>query len=323
MVDKVNYRPHAHGMARQSPQVAAVRRFNRFYTSKIGVLDRGYAASPFSVAEARVLYELANRALPPAASDLTRDLGIDPGYMSRILRGFERRGLVSRVKVAGDARRSHLSLTARGKKQFARIDRSTATQIGALVEQLPAERRRQAIGAMRTIENAFAPASDRAFTIRTHQPGDMGWVTHRHGVLYAQEYGWDERFEALVARICADFIDNFDPTGERCWIAERDGEILGSIFCVRKSKRVAKLRLLLVEPSARGLGVGTRLVDECVSFARRAGYRQMTLWTQNNLHAARRIYERAGFTLSHEEKHESFGAKLVAQVWDLELGVGS
>ena len=307
------------GMATQSPQVAAVRRFNRFYTSKIGVLDRGYADSPFSVAEARVLYEIANRPAAPAASELTRDLGIDAGYMSRILRGFERRGLVTRVKVEGDARRSQLSLTARGRKEFSRIDRSTARQIGELVNELPAGRRQQAIGAMRAIENAFAPATAKSFTIRTHRPGDMGWVTHRHGVLYAQEYGWDERFEALVARICADFIDNFDPTGERCWIAERDGEILGSIFCVRKSKRVAKLRLLLVEPSARGLGVGTRLVDECIAFARKAGYTQMTLWTQNNLHAARRIYERAGFTLSREEKHASFGAKLVAQVWNREL----
>ncbi len=306
-------------MTRQSEQVAAVRRFNRFYTSRIGVLDRGYADSPYSVAEARVLYELANRAVAPAASDLTRDLGIDPGYMSRILRGFERRGLVSRVKVEGDARRSHLSLTAKGKRQFASIDQSTAKQIGSLVEQLPGQRRRQAIGAMRAIEEAFAPTENKSFTVRTHRPGDMGWVTHRHGVLYAQEYGWDERFEALVARICADFIDNFDPAGERCWIAERDGEILGSVFCVRKSRRVAKLRLLLVEPSARGLGVGTRLVDECISFARKSGYKQMTLWTQNNLHAARRIYERAGFRLSGEEKHTSFGAKLVAQNWDLKL----
>ena len=306
-------------MAKQSSQVAAVRRFNRFYTSKIGVLDRGYVDSPYSVAEARVLYEIANRPMAPAASELTRDLGIDAGYMSRILRGFERRGLVSRVKVEGDARRSHLSLTAKGRQQFATIDRNTAKQISALVDELPAGRRQQAIGAMRAIEHAFARTEDKSFTVRTHRPGDMGWVTHRHGVLYAREYGWDERFEALVARICADFIDNFDPTGERCWIAERDGEILGSIFCVRKSKRVAKLRLLLVEPSARGLGVGTRLVDECISFARNAGYKQMTLWTQNNLHAARRIYERAGFTLSGEEKHESFGAKLVAQVWDLKL----
>ena len=309
-------------MASQSPQVAAVRRFNRFYTSKIGVLDRGYAESPYSVAEARVLYEIANRDIPPAASDLTRDLGIDPGYMSRILRGFERRGLVSRVKVEVDARRSHLSLTAKGKKQFAAIDQNTARQIGSLVEQLPGQRRKQAIGAMRAIEEAFAPVENKSFSIRTHRPGDMGWVTHRHGVLYAQEYRWDERFEALVARICADFIDNYDETGERCWIAERDGEILGSIFCVRKSKRVAKLRLLLVEPSARGLGVGTRLVDECIAFARKAGYKQMTLWTQNNLHAARRIYERAGFTLAGEEKHTSFGAKLVAQVWNKRLEAG-
>jgi len=306
----------------QDRHVAAVRGFNRFYTSQIGILDRGYLHSPFSLAEARVLYELANRDQPPSATELSRDLRIDPGYLSRILRGFTKRGLVKQETSSDDGRRSHLSLSAKGRKSFAQLDRRSNSEVRALVHQIPTTRRRQLVESMRAIQTAFGqePRLDKTpFTIRTHRPGDMGWVIHRHGALYAQEYGWDERFEALVAHICADFIDHFDPKRERCWVAERDGEILGSIFCVRKSKTVAKLRLLLVEPSARGLGVGSRLVDECIRFARAKGYKKLTLWTQNNLHAARRIYERAGFTLTSEEKHHSFGKHLVAQNWDLLL----
>jgi len=306
---------------RENPQVAAVRGFNRFYTRQIGVLNRGYLASPFSLAEARVLYELRYRETPPSASELSQDLGIDPGYLSRMLRDFGHRGFVRRETSRGDARRSLLSLTPKGRKVFAELDRRSSREVRALVEKLPAGKRRSVVDAMRTIQSGFgAPTVDKAtFTIRTHRPGDMGWVVHRHGALYSEEYGWDERFEALVARICADFIDHFDAERERCWVAERDGEILGTIFCVKKSKTVAKLRLLLVEPSARGLGVGKRLVDECIRFARDAGYRKLTLWTQNNLHAARHIYQRAGFELVSEDKHFSFGKHLVAQNWDLAL----
>ena len=307
---------------RSDRHVAAVRGFNRFYTSQIGILDRGYLHTPFSLAEARVLYELGSRAKRPTATELARELRLDAGYLSRILRGFGKRGLVKQETSRDDARRSHLSLTPKGRKSFAQLDRRSNSEVRALVEQLPQPRRRQLVDSMRSIQTALGrePALDQApFTIRTHRPGDIGWVTYRHGLLYAQEYGWDERFEALVARICADFIDHFDPKRERCWMAERDGEILGSIFCVKKSKTVAKLRLLLVEPSARGLGVGSRLVDECIRFAHAKGYRRLTLWTQNNLHAARHIYQRAGFTLTSEEKHFSFGKHLVAQNWDLSL----
>ena len=316
---------------REHPDVAAVREFNRFYTRQLGILDR-YLDSPFSLAEARVLYELRYREQAPTASDLARDLGLDPGYLSRILRGFARRGLISKETPDHDARRAHLRLTKKGRDTFAPLDSRSSHEVRALIGTLPPPRRRAVVDAMRAIQEFLGASSnqrDRSsdvatpgspqFVIRTHRPGDMGWVTHRHGVLYSQEYGWDERFEALVARICADFVDHFDAKRERCWIAERDGEILGSVFCVKKSKTVAKLRLLLVEPSARGLGVGTRLVDECIAFARAAGYKRLTLWTQNNLHAARRIYERAGFTLTSEEKHHSFGHDLVAQNWDLQL----
>ena len=308
----------------REPHIAAVRGFNRFYTTQLGILDRGYLKSPFSLAEARVMYELCYRPEPPSATELSRDLHMDAGYLSRILRDFVRRGLVRRETSSRDARLSHLSLTAKGRRIFGELDRKSSDEVRSLVGRLPASARRSVIDAMRTIQSGFgetpaASTGTEPFTIRTHRPGDMGWVTHRHGALYAQEYGWDERFEALVARICADFIDHFDPARERCWLAERDGEILGSIFCVKKSKTVAKLRLLLVEPSARGLGVGQRLVRECVEFARTAGYKRMTLWTQNNLHAARHIYQKEGFELVKEEKHQSFGKTLVAQVWELAL----
>jgi DNA-binding MarR family transcriptional regulator/N-acetylglutamate synthase-like GNAT family acetyltransferase len=309
-----------------SSSVAEVRRFNRFYTRLIGALDRGYLHSSFSLAEARVLYEIANRIEHPTATDLTRDLGLDPGYLSRILRGFERRGLVARKTARDDGRRSHLSLTTGGRREFARLDRRSSADVRAFVSRLPLTVRHEMLHAMRSIQTALGdpaadqqPAAAAQFTLRTHRPGDMGWVIHRHAAVYAQEYGFDAQFEALVAKICADFIDNFDPKHERAWIAERDGEIIGSIFCVRKSKTIAKLRLLLVEKSARGLGVGNRLVDECIAFARKTGYKKLTLWTQNNLHAARHIYQRAGFKLVSEEKHFSFGKHLVAQNWGLAL----
>jgi DNA-binding MarR family transcriptional regulator/N-acetylglutamate synthase-like GNAT family acetyltransferase len=304
--------------------IDAVRHFNRFYTRQIGVLGNAYLQSPFSLTETRVLYELAHRD-QPTATELGRELGLDAGYLSRILRSFVRRGLVTRSRSPHDGRQSFLALTARGRKAFAALDSRSRDEIGALVGRHATPARRRLVEAMRMIENVLAtsaPEERRAeppYQLRSHQPGDMGWVVHRHGALYAQEYGWDERFEALVARIAADFIDHYDPARERCWIAERDGAIVGSIFLVRQTDDVAKLRLLLVEPTARGLGLGTRLVSECVSFAREAGYHKVTLWTQSILHAARHIYESAGFQLVQEEPHHSFGHDLVSETWELAL----
>ena len=305
----------------ESP-VAAVRRFNRFYTRRIGVLDEGHLHSPFSLAEVRVLYELAHRD-DPTAAELAQELGLDAGYLSRILRRLEERGLIGRTPSVADARQSHLRLTDAGRETFAALNARSSDEIAAMLAALSPAEQRRLVEAMHTIERLLrARAEARVpYLLRPHQPGDIGWVTHRHGVLYAQEYGWDEHFEALVAEIAARFIQHFDPRRDRCWIAERDGEIVGSVFLVRHPdvEGVAKLRLLLVEPSARGLGIGTRLVDECVRFARRSGYRTITLWTQSVLHAARRIYEQAGFRLVRQEPHRSFGHDLVGETWELEL----
>jgi DNA-binding MarR family transcriptional regulator/RimJ/RimL family protein N-acetyltransferase len=301
-------------------RIAAIRGFNRFYTRQIGVLQQGLLRSPFSLAEVRVLYELAHRE-SPAATELGRELGLDAGYLSRILRGFVKGGLVTKTVSEADGRRSLLELTDEGRKTFAVLDARSDEEVGAMLGAVPPDGQRRLVEAMRTVERLLGarPAPATPYILRPHQPGDMGWVVHRHGVLYAQEYGWDERFEALVASVVAGFIQHFDPKRERCWIAERDGEIVGSVFLVQQSKRVAKLRLLLVEPAARGLGIGSRLVAECVGFARRVGYRKMTLWTNDVLHAARHIYERAGFRLVHEEPHDTFGHGLVGQTWELEL----
>jgi DNA-binding MarR family transcriptional regulator/GNAT superfamily N-acetyltransferase len=299
-------------------RVAAVRRFNRFYTSRIGVLH--YLGSDFSLAEVRVLYELAHRVDPPAASELCRDLGVDAGYLSRLLRGFERRALISRTRSEADGRRSHVSLTAAGRAAFAPLGARSRDEIVALLEPLAEPDQRRLVEAMATIEGVLGGA-DRTppFTLRPHRPGDMGWVVHRHGALYAEEFGWDERFEALVATIVAKFIESYDPARERCWIAEKDGERIGSVFLVRCSKTAAQLRLLLVEPTARGLGVGTRLVAECERFARAAGYRTIELWTQSVLLAARRIYEAAGYGLTRKKRHRSFGHDLVGETWEKTL----
>ncbi|QEX14776.1 GNAT family N-acetyltransferase [Hypericibacter terrae] len=308
-------------------RVEAVRRFNRFYTRKIGVLGAGLLDSPYSLTQARVLYELAHRERP-TASDLVRDLGLDPGYLSRILRGFENEGLLARVASADDARQRRLTLTALGRRTFAGLERTTRQQIAALLEPLPEPQQTRLERAMDQIEGVLggdspadadgAPA-EPGYILRPHRPGDMGWVVHRHAALYAAEYGWDESFEALVAEIAAGFIRNFQPARERCWIAERDGRILGSIFLVRESEDVAKLRLLLVEPSARGLGLGQRLIDECLAFARRSGYRRVRLWTNANLAAARHLYRKAGFRLIESEPHRSFGHDLVSETWELTL----
>jgi DNA-binding MarR family transcriptional regulator/N-acetylglutamate synthase-like GNAT family acetyltransferase len=301
-------------------QVASVRRFNRFYTRQIGLLGAGYLHSPFSLTQVRVLYELAHRERPTAA-ELGRDLGLDAGYLSRILQGFRKAGLIGAERSKDDGRQSHLSLTEAGQAAFAPLNARSHDDIAAMLDELTAAQQDRLVDAMRTIERLLGapPEPNALYLLRPHQPGDMGWIVHRHGVLYAREYGWDEGFESLVAGIVAKFIKNFDPNRERCWIAENDGEIVGSVFVVQRSKTVAQLRLLLVEPKARGLGIGSRLVEECIRFARDRGYRKLVLWTNDVLVDARRIYERTGFQLVKEEAHHSFGHDLVGQNWELKL----
>jgi DNA-binding MarR family transcriptional regulator/N-acetylglutamate synthase-like GNAT family acetyltransferase len=301
-------------------RIEAVRRFNRFYTRQIGVLREGLLRSPFSLSEVRVLYEIAHRDEPTAA-ELCKDLGLDAGYLSRILRNFGKKGLVEKRPSKSDGRQSLLRLTKKGQKEFAEINERQDSEVGAMLNKLSPDQQSRLLESMQTIQGLLGgqPEPKVPYVLRPHHPGDMGWVVHRHGVLYSQEYGWDEHFEALVAQIVADFINNYDPKRERCWIAEREGEIVGSVFLVKKSKTVAQLRLLLVEPKVRGLGIGKRLVDECVRFARRAGYRKITLWTNDVLDAARHIYEQAGFRLVEEEAHHSYGHDLVGQNWELTL----
>jgi DNA-binding MarR family transcriptional regulator/GNAT superfamily N-acetyltransferase len=301
-------------------RVEAVRRFNRFYTQQIGVLHEGLLNSPFSLAQVRILYEIANRSMP-TASELARDLGLDPGYLSRLLRGFIKRGFIKRTASEADARRSHLSLTKKGQQTFRPLDELARDDIRRLLGKLRPTDQKHLAEAMQTIEKLLGGRENNnaAYVIRPHRSGDMGWVVHRHGALYAQEYGWDEQFEALVADIVAKFILNYDAKRERCWIAEKDHEIVGSVFLVKRSKTVGQLRLLLVEPSARGLGIGARLVDECLAFARQAGYKKVTLWTNSVLRAARRIYEKAGFRLVREGAYQSFGHDLVEQTWEIKL----
>ena len=301
-------------------RVDAVREFNRFYTRRIGLLDEGYLSSRFSLTEVRFLYELAHRG-SATASELGRDLGIDAGYLSRIVGNFSRRGVLTRTVAKNDARKAVLRLTARGKATVTPLEAKARDQIGAMLKQVPATDQDRLVASMGAIERALQPSSQmtRRVTLRPHRPGDMGWVVERHGALYWDEYGWDESFEALVADIVAKFITHLEPKRERCWIAELDGERVGCVFCVNKSKTVAKLRLLLVEPRARGFRLGSRLVDECIRFARAAGYRELTLWTNDVLVAARKIYERAGFELVESERHRSFGKALVGQNWTLTL----
>jgi DNA-binding MarR family transcriptional regulator/GNAT superfamily N-acetyltransferase len=301
-------------------RVAAVRRFNRFYTRQIGVLREKPYRRPFSLTEVRVLYELAHRE-QQTASELSSDLGLDAGYLSRILAGFDKRGWLDKKPCHADGRQSLLSLTGKGRKVLAPLDACSREEVGKILGGLSPAGQSRLIDAMRTIENLLGTPSSRdpAYILRPHQPGDMGWVVYRHGVLYAQQYGYDQHFEALVAEIVAKFVQNFDPGRERCWIAEKDGEIVGTVFLVKHSKTVAKLRLLLVEPTARGLGIGKRLVEECVRFARQVGYKSITLWTQSSLRAARGIYEKAGFRLVGQKPHHSWGQDLVAETWNLVL----
>ena len=301
-------------------RVASVRRFNRFYTKHIGVLHEGLLGSRFSLTEVRVLYELAHREQPTAA-DLIRELGLDAGYLSRILRGFAKSGLITKTPSAADRRQTLLSLTARGRRAFAPLEARSHGEVAGMLTGLPATRQARLIDAMGTIQTVLGahPEPKVPYVLRPHQPGDMGWIIHRHGVLYAREYGWDETFEALVAEIAAKFIRHLDPKRERCWIAEREGGIVGSVFLVRKSETVAQLRLMYVEPDARGLGIGRRLAEECIRFGRQAGYRKMVLWTNSVLVAARHIYQAAGFRLVHSEPHHSFGHDLIGETWELPL----
>ena len=301
-------------------EIAAVRAFNRFYTRKLGVLDQHLSRSPYSLSEARVLYELAHRD-EPAAKEIGIELGLDPGYLSRIVQSFDDSGLITRKPLATDRRQFRLSLTAKGRQAFAKLDKASQADVSAMLAPLASDDGRRLTAAMATIERLLEPGtSERApFLLRSHRVGDIGWVISRHGALYAQEYGWDISFEALVADIAAQFVKSYDPAREHCWIAEVDGEPAGSVFLVRGSDKVAKLRLLIVDRKARGLGVGRALVEQCVRFAREAGYTSITLWTQSILLAARGIYQQAGFRRTAEEKHHSFGADLVGETWELKL----
>jgi len=302
-------------------RIDAVRRFNRFYTQRIGMLRQSLYDSPWSLAEVRVLYELAHSSGQLVATDLAQRLGLDAGYLSRLLRGFVASGYVRKAAAQGDARRLELTLTAAGRKAFAPIDRASHDEIAALLAPLANASQRRLVGAMHTVETLLGEPDKSAapFLLRPHRPGDMGWVVACHGRLYAEEYGWDETFEALVAEIAARFIKRYNPKRERCWIAERAGENVGSVFVVERSPTVAQLRLLIVDPSARGAGIGRRLVTESLDFARRTGYRKMMLWTNGGLDAARHLYEEAGFSLTKEEKHRSFGKDLVGQTFVLTL----
>jgi DNA-binding MarR family transcriptional regulator/N-acetylglutamate synthase-like GNAT family acetyltransferase len=311
-------------------RIAAVRRFTRFYTTRLGVLGQRLLHSPFSLTEARVLYELAHHD-GVTARDLGGSLGIDAGYLSRILAGFARRGLITRRRSASDGRERRLGLTKDGRGAFAPLDRGSNAEVGAMLAAIPVSGQRSLVSAMRTVERLLTPASalasparasaarGAAYSLRDYRPGDIGWITHRQAVLYHQEYGWNVEYEALIAGIMSKFVTTFDPAREKCWVAEIEGEIVGSVFVVQKTRSVAQLRLLYVEPDARGLGIGRRLVDECIRFARSKKYGTLTLWTNSVLTSARRIYESAGFRLVKEEKHRSFGKNLVGQNWDLRL----
>jgi DNA-binding MarR family transcriptional regulator/GNAT superfamily N-acetyltransferase len=302
--------------------VAAFRRFNRMYTRFIGTLREGMHDTQYSLAEARVLYELANRPAP-AAKEIAEELGMDAGYLSRLLAKLRRAGLLSRKSSKQDARSAELALTLRGKAAFRKLNLRSDRQARSVLEPLPHADRMALIRSMRTIEQLLVrpAAAPPAFVLRPHRAGDMGWVVCREGAVYAEEYGWDLTFEGLVARIVSDFLTNFDPVRERCWIADVAGESMGHIFLVKHPDHpdTAKLRLLFVEPAARGMGLGHALVGECIRFARSAGYRRVVLWTQSILLPARRIYMAAGFRLVQEEPHHSFGHDLTGQTWELDL----
>jgi DNA-binding MarR family transcriptional regulator/GNAT superfamily N-acetyltransferase len=311
-------------------RIAAVRRFNRFYTRQIGVLRKTFLDSSYSLGEARVLYEIVS-GRSPTASDIGRALDLDAGYLSRVLRNFEKRGLIQRKVSANDARQSHLALSPRGRKAYAPLEQRSQGDTGEMLDRLDAAEQARLIAAMTTIEtllggeaepkapNAPSGHSSRSYHLRAPVPGDFGWIVKRHGEIYAQEYRWTEPFEGLCAQIVAGFANKAASKRERCWIAEMDGENVGCVFLAEEEAKVARIRLLLVDPKARGLGLGARLTDECIRFARAAGYKKITLWTHSVLTAARHIYQKAGFTLTRSEKHKSWGRAVVSEYWDLEL----
>jgi DNA-binding MarR family transcriptional regulator/GNAT superfamily N-acetyltransferase len=300
--------------------IAAVRRFNRFYTRQIGVLRKDYLDSPYSLGEMRVLYELAHGGAR-TASDIGRALDLDAGYLSRVLRNFEKRGLISRTISGDDARQSHLALTARGAKMFAPFEKRSQEFVGGMLARLKPDEQARLVASMGSIQSlldSHTPAAGKPI-LRSPEPGDFGWIVMRHAQLYRQEYGWTDPFEGLCAQIVADFVNKFDARKERAWIAELNGENAGSIMLAKDSDDVARIRLLLVEPKARGLGLGAQLTDACIRFARQAGYKKVTLWTHRNLDAARHIYAKAGFKLMRSEKHKSWGKPVVSEHWDLAL----
>lgn len=301
--------------------VDRVRRFNRFYTGQIGVLNEHLLSSNYSLTEVRILYEIEHRKSATAAG-IALDLGLDRGYLSRLLQRFQRQGIIGRTTSPDDARASLLSLTAKGRRIFRTLDTLANEQVAALLREASAKDQQRLLGAMQTIEAVLAPRAESktSFILRIPHPGDLGWIVYRHGALYSQEYRYDERFEALIAKIVGEFVEHYDPRRERCWIAEKDGEVAGSVFLVRHTDSLAKLRLLYVEPSARGHGIGERLIAECIRFARQARYQKITLWTQSELHAARHLYDKAGFVRVKEEPHKSFGRDdLVAETWEVTL----
>jgi DNA-binding MarR family transcriptional regulator/GNAT superfamily N-acetyltransferase len=313
--------------------VETVRRFNRFYTGRIGVLPEHYLGSGYSLAEARVVYELGRRR-ECTATELGRELELDLGYLSRLLQGLKRRGVIQGKASPEDGRRSVLTLTQKGEKSYLALDARSRKEIGGMLAGIPTGEQARLVNAMQTVESLLSSGKDPSkekksettrksassrISLRRHRPGDMGWVVQSHGRLYFEEYGWDERFEALVAGIAKDFVQNLDRARERCWIAEMDGEPVGSVFLVKNSKTTAKLRLLLIDPKARGRGLGKRLVGECIAFARAKGYRKLVLWTQSKLAAARHIYRSAGFRLARRQRHREFGYDLTGEYWELDL----
>ncbi|PHV26678.1 MarR family transcriptional regulator [Janthinobacterium sp. BJB426] len=300
-----------------SERTEIVRRFNRFYTRQIGVLHEHLLDSAFSLTEVRILYELAHQAQLTSA-DLCRELGLNAGYLSRVIAGFEKQGLIVKTRSPTDARAAQLQLTEQGQRTLAPLVDASRREVAAMLERLPPTAQQELVAAMGQIQGLLGETSP-SYILRNPQPGDMGWIIHRQAVLYAQEYGWNNEYEALVAEILAKFVREFDPARERCWIAEKDGKVIGSVFIVRQDDTTAKLRLLYVDPCARGLGIGSRLVDECLRFSRQVGYTNMVLWTNSILTDARRIYDKAGFQLVEEEAHHSFGKDLVGQVLAREL----